>query len=108
MVKEQCSERVLRAWGRHMHQCLRNGTVQRDGRWYCWQHDSVAKEKRDAERNAKWEAKWKKEHDERLEYSRRVDAMQKACGGISTDDLERLAPGELARLLAKEANGGEV
>ncbi len=31
---------------------------------------------------------------------------KEACYGISIDDLERLEPGEMARLLAKEHNDG--
>ena len=58
--------------------------------------------KRVEELQAKDDAKWEKIQDER----RRDNAMRKVCNGISTDDLERLAPGEMARLLAKEAPDG--
>ncbi len=103
MAKERCSEQVRDGgmWPRH-HQCLRNGVVLCDGKWYCKQHDPVAVEKRAEELRAKYDAKWDKGQEE----WRRKKAMAKVCGGISTDDLERLAPGNLARLLAKEAPDG--
>ncbi len=96
MANERCGWRVWE--GDHTCQCSRNGTVQREGKWYCWQHDPEAKKKRDAEKRANWD----KKHKER----RRERAAMQACDGISTDDLERLKPGELARLLAKEAPDG--
>lgn len=36
--KPQCSETVWGDLGHH-HQCFRAGVVQRDGTWYCAQHD---------------------------------------------------------------------
>ncbi len=99
MAKERCSKQILLGtWSRHKHQCSYTGVVRRKGKWYCKQHDPVAVEKRAEERQAKYDAKW----DKKKEGWRRDGAMEKVCNGISTDDLERLAPGELARLLAKE------
>lgn len=40
------------------HGCIRNGSVERDGKWYCAQHDPVAKKERDAERRAAADARW--------------------------------------------------
>ncbi len=105
MAKERCSERVRdKGMWPSFHQCHRNGVVQRDGKWYCKHHDPEAKKKRDAERGAKWDKEW----DEKQEAWRRDAAMSRACDGISTDDLERLAPGELAVFFAKETYDGEV
>ena len=103
MAKERCNEQIRDGgmWPRY-HQCLRSGVVLRDGKWYCKQHNPVAVKKRAEELRAKYDAKWDKEQ----EGWRRTKAMEKVCNGISTDDLERLAPGELARLLAKEGNDG--
>jgi len=102
MAKERCSETVSDREIWHVHQCLRNGVVQREGKWYCKQHDPVAIKKRDAIRIAKYEKVW----EIKEERWRREAAMKQACDGISTDDLERLEPGDLATLLAKEADDG--
>ncbi len=99
MAKERCSGRVRNkgTWP-SFHHCSRYGIVQLEGKWYCNQHDPVAVKKRDDERDAKYEKEW----DKKEEHRRRDAAMKQACDGISTDDLERLAPGDLARFLAKE------
>ncbi len=99
MVKERCSGTVSEVGVWHSHQCSRKGVVLREGKWYCKQHDPVAVKKRVEEQRAKYDAKW----DKKQEGWRRDRATGKACVGISTDDLERLAPGEMARLLTKEA-----
>ena len=56
---QKCSERVhdKGRWP-SFHQCPRPGSVERDGKFYCKQHDPVAvRSKRDA-RDAKWESDW--------------------------------------------------
>jgi hypothetical protein len=83
-------------------ECARSGTVQRDGEWYCWQHDPVVIKEREDDREAKSQASRAKEKEE----WRRKRAMNQVCYGVSTDDLEKFAPGDLAALLAKEANDG--
>jgi len=55
--ERQCSARVfgerVTNWA-----CQRPGTVERGGKWYCWQHDPDAVKKRDAARTAERERKW--------------------------------------------------
>lgn len=60
--KPKCSQRI-RPRGAGMafssgHTCDRNGAIQRDGKWYCGQHDPEAVAARNKALNAKWEAKW--------------------------------------------------
>ena len=67
----KCSERV---WHRHAWgdgPCSRNGVVERNGRWYCKQHDPEVKKARDAERKARWDAE---QELERAKRQRRKDA----------------------------------
>jgi len=41
----QCIERIVtfRELAHHEHQCPRTKTVRRGDKWYCWQHDPVAR-----------------------------------------------------------------
>ncbi len=80
VVKHQCSEDMVRStgvWGRY-HQCVRNGKIERNGKWYCKQHDPVAiKKKRDDE-----SAAWKAERDgsEAKGNAARMLAERLGCG----------------------------
>ena len=55
----QCRERIVRYEGlaRYEHQCTRQGKVERDGKWYCGQHDPEAVR---ARREA-WDDAWSKQ-----------------------------------------------
>ncbi|KKK56289.1 hypothetical protein LCGC14_3066000, partial [marine sediment metagenome] len=48
-MKEQCSVSIYDP-PISRHQCPRAGSVERDAKWYCWQHDPVAV----AEKKKKW------------------------------------------------------
>ena len=52
MAKDCCAS-VWR-FPAHSTPCHRAGTVERDGDWYCYQHDPVAVKRRRAERDGKW------------------------------------------------------
>ncbi|KKM69762.1 hypothetical protein LCGC14_1447580 [marine sediment metagenome] len=58
---EQCSDLVPLQGTVTTIQCSRDGTVESDGRWYCWQHDPKAvkaRRKTSIDRsNAFWDAK---------------------------------------------------
>ena len=79
-----------------VYPCSRKGTVERDGKWYCWQHDPervrADKEKR--------EGKWKTEQDIKTRRWKRRGAMTRVCKGVSTADLEKLEVGAVRRLLS--------
>ena len=58
-TKRECSEKAyhhLGNWGQ-WDPCSRKATVERDGKWYCWQHDpervEADKKKRRASEDAK-------------------------------------------------------
>lgn len=97
-TRSQCAGKTYGAYrdvsGR-VYSCTRWGTVERDGKWYCWQHDpervKVDKEKK----RAKWQAKQDKNN---ARYVRQA-AMSRVCEGVSTEDLKRLEVGAVSRLL---------
>lgn len=94
MAEERCSALV---WDRNTWRyvsCSRKGTIQRNGEWYCWQHDPEVKKKRDEKRERRYLGEQEEMH--------RKWAALKVCNGVSTEILESLPKGELARLLAKE------
>lgn len=57
--KHQCCKMVWddTRWPRQ-HQCSRAGSVERDGQWYCKQHDPVAVKEKSEARDAAWRDKW--------------------------------------------------
>lgn len=84
----------------HNYQCTRTGSVKREGRLYCKQHDPVAIEATEKARSAKWERKWAA--DEKAEKNARrkqKDLERKAALG------EKLAEHLLAT--ARYADFGE-
>ena len=58
-TKHDCSGKI---WGAYrdvsgrVYKCHRNATVQRDGKWYCWQHDPEYIARKATERQAAWQA----------------------------------------------------
>ena len=56
-TKERCSETVYDSTGfGHFYQCSRSAVVERDGKPYCKIHDPEYIKRKDAERQAKYEA----------------------------------------------------
>jgi hypothetical protein len=78
--------------GRHV-QCTRPGTVARDGKLYCKQHDPEAVK----ERSAKWDAKYEAERKADEEKSRRRSAEASACSSLPTAALEAGVVGMLVK-----------
>ncbi len=70
----------------HYYPCSRRGTVERDAKWYCWQHDPEYIERKKKEREDKWKRKWAREK----ESWRRKDAERNACKGVPTEILENI------------------
>ena len=58
MSEHACSKRVYSGerWDFGGHPCSRKGTVERDGRWWCKQHDPEAMKAREAKRDAAYRA----------------------------------------------------
>lgn len=73
----RCSKQVLppQMWF-HTHQCTRRGVVQREGKWYCKQHDP---EKEKAKRDAQ-QVEWKAERDESNKNEADADKLIKRLG----------------------------
>jgi len=78
-----------------VHPCNRSATIERAGKWYCWQHDPK-RVKAEKERRL---AKWKTKDDKRQTIRARRAAEYRTCQGVSTETLEKLGPGGLKRLL---------
>ena len=66
-----------------VYPCSRNATVERDGKWYCWQHDPERVKTDKKRRRAKWEVD---QQQKNAQYARRA-AVYRACEGIPTEKL---------------------
>jgi hypothetical protein len=56
--KHVCSAKVMRQLSWHQSPCSRPAAVERDGVWWCKQHDPEAKKRRDEARQARYDAQW--------------------------------------------------
>ena len=70
---QRCCKRVYDSTGWHEYPCLRKGTVERDGLWFCWQHDPERVKAERARKAAEWDAKWAAR---KAKYQWRPDAEQ--------------------------------
>ncbi len=62
----RCCELVCprEAWGAfHSHQCQKKAVVERNGKWYCAQHDPEAIRVRDEAKRVQWEAESQRRSD---------------------------------------------
>lgn len=102
MAEHKCAGKKYGAYrdvaGR-AYPCSRQGTVERDGKWYCWQHDPERMKADKEKRHAKWQA----ETDTRSARWARQAAMHNICIGISTEDLKKLEVSAVRYLLDREA-----
>ncbi len=80
--KSQCCRTVYT--GYCSHKCQRAGTVERDGAFYCKQHDPVRIKEKDELKNKKWE----QERLKRDERWKRESILCDLANGIPTDELE--------------------
>lgn len=56
MTRRNCAGSVHDGW--RFNNCSRAGSVERDGKWWCKQHDPDAVKARKDARHAKWQAHW--------------------------------------------------
>ncbi len=103
-MSPRCSDSVLQNY--RTSPCSRKGTVERDGKWYCRQHDPVAKKARD---DASY-AKYKAESEKRAEYHHRAEMFTELVGALKAllpfvDGLDPLTLERYEDLIAK-AEGG--
>lgn len=91
MTKRKCSIKVPGMYSDiNFYPCQRSATIQRDGKWYCWQHDPERVKAEAKKRHADWEAKMDREA---AKYKRIARNAQLAA--LVTEEmaelLERLA-----------------
>ena len=85
--KVGCSEKVHDAFGVGFHPCSRVGRVERDGKWYCSQHDPCYVKKRREQRQV--------ENQQQLKHQRIYSQVDM---GVAL----RRAKGEVLELAARE------
>ncbi len=95
-MSQRCCKQILNAgmWSSY-HQCSRKSVVERDGKHYCKIHDPVLR----SEKQAATHAKWSEEMEKKQRAFDRTKAMQSACEGLTTAQLEQLGIGGVAKLL---------
>jgi hypothetical protein len=89
-----CCHRTFKQY--HYWPCQRAAKIERGGKWYCATHDPVKVAERNSKRNAKWEACWKQERDDReaaeVRKVRISKLIQDAAGHVATrEELRELA-----------------
>jgi hypothetical protein len=52
---QKCCASIYDSLAWRSRSCERNAKIERDGKWYCKQHDPVAKAEKHAERTARWD-----------------------------------------------------
>ena len=62
MATHKCSAKTPDMYGvPNVHPCKRPATVERDGKWYCWQHDPEYVKAKEKKRRAEWDTKMERE-----------------------------------------------
>ena len=84
--KVGCSEKVHDAFGVGFHPCSRVGRVERDGKWYCSQHDPCYVKKRREQRQV--------ENQQQLKHQRiysqvDMDAALRRAKAAGMEELEQ-------------------
>ena len=88
----QCSKVVYNNTSFRGKPCKRIGKVERDGKWYCVQHDPVSvKEKQDA-KNKQWQVEWEERQVRLLEQQKELAYQQAAAAycralGMTFEDM---------------------
>lgn len=82
--KQQCCVEVWGEW--RSHQCSRAGKIERDGKFYCGQHDPVAIKEKDEEKRRQREA----ESKARARQAELQSLRYQVCAGLTAADLRRV------------------
>ena len=90
--------------GRFGWDCDRKGTIEREGKWYCWQHDPDRLDREARERNEQRKrelAELEAKHEARL--ARRILEETAGTNNLTDDDLRRIIElGGIRKLLQQE------
>jgi len=89
--KFKCSEYVVprEGYGPKLSvPCTRDGTVERNGSWFCRRHDPVCRAERDAKRREKADQEFQASREHIRERQRRTQACVNACEDFGTEYLE--------------------
>ena len=84
MTRHGCAETVWDNLRLEKYPCSRGGTIERESKYWCYQHDPEAVKKRRAEQ----QASWSDENRQRAEANRRLAATRLAVGFLATTALE--------------------
>ena len=84
MTRHGCAETVWDNLRLEKYPCSRGGTIERESKYWCYQHDPEAVKKRRAEQ----QASWSDENRQRAEANRRLAAERLAVGFLATTALE--------------------
>ena len=107
--KHQCAgmTQTSGAWATSTSsRCVRNGTLEHDGKWWCKQHHPPSVKERIAVKHAGWEAKWAARDKAKLEAKAELERRSRAydaalsiiCHGVSDTYLPYL-PSAIKRIL---------
>jgi hypothetical protein len=85
-MSEQCQGKLKTLYGR----CERRGTICRDGKFYCWQHDPGTPEQAKADRMKRWaEQQAEEEEYERRAHTRKL-TERAGLDKLTDADLEAI------------------
>ena len=82
MTENQCSKQIYANYSRHP--CSRKGVVEREGKFYCKQHDPVRIKTREERRNRKWNQEWAEAKAQRDHINACVRAIKSIGGDPAT------------------------
>jgi len=83
----QCQEKVTpkERWGAfHQYQCHRTATIQRDGKWYCKQHDPETVKAREVKGSLERQSQFNRE----MQAAAYHNACFKAFSGITLEQIQ--------------------
>jgi uncharacterized Zn finger protein (UPF0148 family) len=100
--KHQCCQEV---WNGLFtgSQCQRAGLIERDGKWYCRQHDPVEVQRKKDEKSKQWQERWDREQGEETLKSMAAVSYRKHFGKKAALAAAGDQLGEALRLL-EESN----
>lgn len=79
----RCTQSIYSGNFYHKSRCSKRGTIKRDGKLFCWQHDPVRKNK---EREEKYKV-FRQKQDKKAEAHERTCILLNMADGISTNQL---------------------